>query len=140
VLSPSHTLLLQAENMLQFGSNGVVKTHLAIAITMAMVEHDQPCPFFSATALLRLLQKAKASYELPALAHKPKRYGKRHRRTLKRRLRVYRLQRIEQEMGQMLAVTARKNDAPAAVQAATVNVAVLGLISGGGGLIQTTSG
>jgi hypothetical protein len=38
------------------------------------------------------------------------------------------------------AVTARKNDAPAAVQAATVNVAVLGLISGGGGLIQTTSG
>jgi hypothetical protein len=37
-------------------------------------------------------------------------------------------------------VTARKDDAPAAVQAAIVNVAVLDLISAGGGLIQTTSG
>jgi hypothetical protein len=38
------------------------------------------------------------------------------------------------------AVTARKDDAPAAVQAAIVNVAVLDSISAGGGLIQTTSG
>ena len=36
-------------------------------------------------------------------------------------------------------VTARKDDAPAAVQAAIVNVAVLDSISAGGGLIQTTS-
>jgi len=38
------------------------------------------------------------------------------------------------------AVTARKDDAPAAVQAAIVNVAGLGSCSVGGGLIQTTSG
>jgi hypothetical protein len=38
------------------------------------------------------------------------------------------------------SVTARKDDAPAAVQAANVNVAGLDSISGGGGLIQTTSG
>ena len=38
------------------------------------------------------------------------------------------------------AVTARKDDAPAAVQAAIANVVGLGSASGGGGLIQTTSG
>lgn len=37
-------------------------------------------------------------------------------------------------------VTARKDDAPAAVQAAMANVAGLGASSVGGGLIQTTSG
>ena len=39
-----------------------------------------------------------------------------------------------------VSVTARKDDAPAAVQAAMANVAGLGSSSGGGGLIQTTSG
>jgi len=39
-----------------------------------------------------------------------------------------------------VAVTARKNDAPAAVQAATVNITDMGSISGGGGLIKNTSG
>jgi hypothetical protein len=38
------------------------------------------------------------------------------------------------------SVTARKDDAPAADQAATTNVAGLASFSGGGGLIQTTSG
>jgi hypothetical protein len=38
------------------------------------------------------------------------------------------------------AVTARKDGAPAAVQAAMANVAGLGASSCGGGLIQTTSG
>jgi hypothetical protein len=38
------------------------------------------------------------------------------------------------------AVTARKDDAPAADQAAMANVAGWCSISGGGGLIQTTSG
>jgi hypothetical protein len=37
-------------------------------------------------------------------------------------------------------VTARKDDAPAAVQATILNVAELSSISGGGGLIQTISG
>ncbi len=37
-------------------------------------------------------------------------------------------------------VTARKDDAPAAYQAAITNLADLASFSGGGGLIQTTSG
>jgi DNA replication protein DnaC len=53
----------------------VGKTHLAIAVTMAMIEQDQPFRFFPATALVQLLQKAKASYELPALIQKPDRYS-----------------------------------------------------------------
>jgi transposase-like protein len=39
-----------------------------------------------------------------------------------------------------ITVTARKDDAPAAIQAAIVNVAELSSVSGGGGLIHTTSG
>jgi hypothetical protein len=42
--------------------------------------------------------------------------------------------------GGVRAVTARKDDAPAAVQAAIVKVAGSSSISGGGGLIHTTSG
>jgi len=38
------------------------------------------------------------------------------------------------------AVTARKDYISAVFQAATVNVAGMGSISGGGGMIQTTSG
>jgi len=75
VLARSHTWLLQAENLLLFGPSGVGKTHLAIAITMAMIELDQPCRFFPATALVQLLQKAKASYELPAMIQKLDRYA-----------------------------------------------------------------
>ena len=75
VLSRSHTWLLQAENLLLFGPSGVGKTHLAIAITMAMIEQDQACRFFPATALVQLLQKAKASFELPALIQKLDRYS-----------------------------------------------------------------
>ena len=42
--------------------------------------------------------------------------------------------------GVSLAVTARKDDAPAADQAAITNVVGWMVFSGGGGLIQTTSG
>ena len=38
------------------------------------------------------------------------------------------------------AVAVRKDDVSAAIHAAMANVAGLGSISGGGGLIQTTSG
>jgi len=37
---------------------------------MAMIEQDQPLPLLPATALVQLLQKAKASYELPAVIQK----------------------------------------------------------------------
>jgi DNA replication protein DnaC len=70
VLARSHTWLVKAENLLLFGPTGVGKTHLAIAITMAMIEQVQACRFFPATALVQLLQKAKASFELPARIQK----------------------------------------------------------------------
>jgi hypothetical protein len=35
-----------------------------------MIEQDQACRFFPATALVQLLQKAKASFELPAVIQK----------------------------------------------------------------------
>ena len=74
-LARQTTWLLQAENLLLFGPSGVGKTHLAIAITMAMVQQDQPCRFFPATTLVQLLQKAKASYELPAMLQRLDRYA-----------------------------------------------------------------
>jgi len=42
--------------------------------------------------------------------------------------------------GSPLPVTARKDDAPTALQAVIANVAEMASFSGGGGLIQTTSG
>jgi len=48
------------------------------------------------------------------IQHNPKRYGECHLRTLQRRLRAYRLERIEREMEQMLAAQPRgKEDAEA---------------------------
>ena len=44
------------------------------------------------------------------------------------------------EVNPAATVTARKDDVPAADQAAITNLAGLMSISGGGGLIQTTSG
>jgi DNA replication protein DnaC len=58
-----------------FGPSGVGKTHLAIAITMAMAAQDQACRFFPATTLVQLLQKAKAAYDLPAMLQKLDRYA-----------------------------------------------------------------
>ena len=46
----------------------------------------------------------------------------------------------ELHTGELASVTARKDDAPAADQAAITNLAGLASFSGGGGLIQTTSG
>jgi hypothetical protein len=41
---------------------------------------------------------------------------------------------------QAVAVTVKKDDAPAADQAAIANITAMASFSGGGGLIQTTSG
>lgn len=44
------------------------------------------------------------------------------------------------DYGQSTAVTASKDDAPAAHQTALTKVVVMGSLSGGGGLIQTAFG
>jgi hypothetical protein len=48
----------------------VGKFHPAIAITMAMIDQNQACRFFPATAMVQLLQKAKASHEMSDLIQK----------------------------------------------------------------------
>jgi DNA replication protein DnaC len=58
----SHTWLVQAENLLLFGPTNVGKTHLAIAIPMAMIEQDQDYSFFPATALVQLRQMDKVRF------------------------------------------------------------------------------
>lgn len=42
---------------------------------MALIAMAQPCRFFAATALVQLLQKGKAVYELPAMLQKLDRFG-----------------------------------------------------------------
>ena len=64
-----------AEHLLLFGPGVVGKTNRAIAIMMVMIEQDQACRLFQATSLVQLLQKAKASFELPVLIQKLDRYG-----------------------------------------------------------------
>jgi len=59
------TLALQAENLLPVWPQRVGKTHLAIAITMAMIEQDQPCRFFPGPRSVQAAAEAEASYELP---------------------------------------------------------------------------
>ena len=53
---------VQAENLLLFGPTNVGKTHLAIAIPMAMIEQDQDYSFFPATALVQLRQMDKVRF------------------------------------------------------------------------------
>lgn len=58
----------RAENLLLFGASGVGKTHLAAAVARRMVELGKRVKFFSALALVQLLQQAKLQLQLqPAL-------------------------------------------------------------------------
>ena len=54
----------RAENLLLFGPSGVGKTHLATGICRALIGLDRSARFYSATALVQELQRAKADYAL----------------------------------------------------------------------------
>jgi DNA replication protein DnaC len=73
-LSQTIDWLKRAENLLIFGPSGVGKTHLAAALSRCAIELGQRVKFFSATALVQLLQHAKLNLYLPASLSKLDRY------------------------------------------------------------------
>lgn len=64
----------RGENLLSFGPSGVGKTHLAAAIARSLVELGAKVKFTTATALVQLLQQAKAQFQLQTLLLRLDRY------------------------------------------------------------------
>ena len=54
----------EANNVVLLGPSGVGKTHLAAAIGYRMIEHNMRVLFTSTTALVQILQKARAEFRL----------------------------------------------------------------------------
>ncbi|NJM84868.1 MAG: ATP-binding protein [Leptolyngbyaceae cyanobacterium RM2_2_21] len=64
----------QGGNCLIFGPSGTGKTHLAAGIARSTVELGKRVKFFSATALVQILQQAKLNLNLPGMLSKLDRY------------------------------------------------------------------
>ena len=64
----------QGGNCLLFGPSGVGKTHVASALSRAMLELGKRVKFFPATALVQLLQQAKLQLQLQPLLVKLDRF------------------------------------------------------------------
>jgi len=64
----------QGGNCLIFGPSGTGKTHLASGVARATVELGKRVKFFSATALVQILQQAKLNLNLPGMLGKLDRY------------------------------------------------------------------
>ncbi|MBD3884463.1 ATP-binding protein [Phormidium tenue FACHB-886] len=64
----------QGSNCLIFGPSGTGKTHLATGVARCMVEVGKRVKFFSATALVQILQQAKLNLNLPGMLSKLDRY------------------------------------------------------------------
>lgn len=64
----------RAENCLIFGASGVGKTHIASALSRRILEAGKRVKFFSATALVQLLQQDKQLLQLQAMLKKLDRF------------------------------------------------------------------
>ena len=69
-LATDSSWLKMAQNCLIFGPSGVGKTHLAAAMTRAMIERGHRAKFFAATSLVQQLQHAKLHLVLPTMLKK----------------------------------------------------------------------
>ena len=73
-LADDPSWLERAENCLIFGASGVGKTHLAAALARRVLEAGKRVKFFSATALVQLLQQDKQRLELQSRLNKLDRF------------------------------------------------------------------
>lgn len=73
-LADDPSWLTRAENCLIFGASGVGKTHLAAALARRTLEFGKRVKFFSATALVQLLQQDKQQLQLHTRLHKLDRF------------------------------------------------------------------
>ena len=65
---------LQADNVLLIGPSGVGKAHIAAALGLHLIEQDVRVKWLQATALVQLLQQAKAALDLMGVMSKLDKY------------------------------------------------------------------
>lgn len=73
-LAEDTSWVAQGGNCLLFGPSGVGKTHVASALSRAMLELGKRVKFFPATALVQLLQQAKLQLQLQPMLVKLDRF------------------------------------------------------------------
>jgi DNA replication protein DnaC len=73
-LADNHDWVKQGANLLLFGASGVGKTHLASSLGYSLIEVGIRVKFYSASALVQLLQEAKKQLKLQDMLNKLDKY------------------------------------------------------------------
>jgi DNA replication protein DnaC len=73
-LADNHDWVKQGANLLLFGASGVGKTHLASSVGYRLIEAGTRVKFYSASALVQLLQEAKTQLKLQDALNKLDKY------------------------------------------------------------------
>lgn len=73
-LADNNDWVKQGTNLLLFGASGVGKTHLASSLGYSLIEAGIRVKFYSASALVQLLQEAKKSFKLQDTLNKLDKY------------------------------------------------------------------